>query len=107
VRGVEGHVLQAEARRGAHAHAQRRGQRARPQATAQQSKVDNVSLCSLSTSGSHQWTSAHATIAVADAQKAKQSETHRSWPPPENSGSILTRGLRRMYSAPCPFGPYI
>lgn len=30
----------------------------------------------------------------------------RSWPPPENSGSRRTRGRRRTYSAPMPFGPY-
>jgi hypothetical protein len=87
VRGVEGHVLQAEARRGAHAHAQRRGQRARPQATAQHSKV-NVSLWSLSTSGSHQWTSAHATIDVADAQKTEAAS---------NSPLLAAAGEQRLH----------
>ena len=30
----------------------------------------------------------------------------RSCPPPENSGASRTRGRRRTYSAPTPFGPY-
>ena len=31
----------------------------------------------------------------------------RSWPPPWICASMRTRGLRRMQSAPMPFGPYI
>ena len=31
----------------------------------------------------------------------------RSWPPPCICASIRTRGLRRTYSAPMPFGPYV
>ena len=31
----------------------------------------------------------------------------RSWPPPCICASMRTRGLRRTYSAPMPFGPYV
>mmetsp|Transcript_19005 Transcript_19005/g.54306 ORF Transcript_19005/g.54306 Transcript_19005/m.54306 type:complete len:201 (-) Transcript_19005:688-1290(-) len=67
---------------------------------------DNRSTWAMSFGSSFKATSAAAPRPTHKAVGNVPDLNPRSWPPPDRTGSNRTRGLRRTYNAPIPFGPY-